>query len=105
VLHWDFLVEAGNVLRAWRLYDEPAAHRVIAAERNADHRLMYLDYEGPVSGDRGVVSRWDQGECHWLLETAERIELELKGTKLQGRAILWQKPDTSWCFQLRDSPS
>jgi hypothetical protein len=42
VLHWDFLVEAGNVLRAWRLYDEPAAHRVIAAERNADHRLMVI---------------------------------------------------------------
>lgn len=104
-LHWDFLVEAGSVLRAWRLYDEPAAQRLIAAERNADHRLMYLDYEGPVSGDRGVVSRWDWGECQWLLETAERVELELKGTKLQGRAVVWQQGDSSWCFQLKDSPS
>ncbi|MCS6863814.1 MAG: DNA polymerase ligase N-terminal domain-containing protein [Gemmataceae bacterium] len=99
-LHWDLLVQAGAVLRAWRLYDQPAAGSVIGAEPNTDHRLMYLDYEGPVSGQRGTVSRWDQGECVWLQDTAERVEIELKGKKLLGRAVLWPSSDGRWRFQL-----
>ena len=27
-----------------------------------EHRLLYLDYEGPISGNRGAVSRVDRGE-------------------------------------------
>src|SRR5437764_12400592 len=59
--HWDLLLEAGDVLRAWRLLEEPELGQTIRAEPNADHRLMYLDYEGPVSGDRGSVKRWAAG--------------------------------------------
>ena len=53
--HWDFLLESGPVLRAWRLLEEPAPNRDVPAEANFDHRLLYLDYEGPLSGDRGSV--------------------------------------------------
>ena len=64
--HWDFLAESGGVLRAWRLLAEPAAGAEVPAEPNADHRLAYLDYEGPVSGGRGRVARWAAGTCEWL---------------------------------------
>src|SRR6185312_11279708 len=63
--HWDFLLEAGNVLRAWRLQDEPQTNRPNRAEANFDHRLLYLEYEGPLSGGRGRVSRWDAGTYEW----------------------------------------
>lgn len=86
--HWDFLLEAGPVLRAWRLLAEPAAGRVVPAEANADHRLLYLDYEGPVSGDRGTVRRWDAGTFDWLADTPERIEIVLRGTKITGRCAI-----------------
>jgi hypothetical protein len=59
--HWDFMLEAEGVLRTWRLLAEPAARQSVPAERLADHRLAYLDYEGPVSGGRGSVARWDHG--------------------------------------------
>jgi hypothetical protein len=59
--HWDLLLEAGPVLKAWRLLAEPGVGRVVAAEPNSDHRLLYLDYEGPLSGGRGSVRRWDAG--------------------------------------------
>src|SRR5438874_2539346 len=51
--HWDFLLEAGDVLRAWRLLDEPAPGKAVLAEPNFDHRLLYLDFEGALSGNRG----------------------------------------------------
>ena len=56
-LHWDLLIEFGDVLHSWRLCECPAAGRRISATRMPDHRYEYLDYEGPVSGNRGYVQR------------------------------------------------
>jgi hypothetical protein len=60
--HWDFMLEADGVLRTWRLETPPADGLVVTAERIADHRLAYLDHDGPVSGNRGVARPWDKGE-------------------------------------------
>lgn len=83
--HWDFLLEAGDVLRAWRLPAEPRAGTAIPAEANFDHRLLYLDYEGPVSGGRGRVTRWDAGTFEWIEDEPGRVVVELHGGKLAGR--------------------
>lgn len=83
VRHWDLLLEAGEVLRAWRLLEEPGAGRTVLAEANFDHRLMYLDYEGPLTGDRGSVTRWDAGEYDWASD--EPLAIILRGGKLMGR--------------------
>ncbi len=83
-VHWDFLLESGGCLRAWSLAAEPAAERSIAAEQLADHRLAYLDFEGPVSGDRGVVSRWDAGEYEPLLMGENELSFRLAGGRLFG---------------------
>jgi hypothetical protein len=99
LLHWDFLVESGDVLRAWRLLAEPVANEDIPAEPNADHRLFYLDYEGPVSGGRGSVARWDCGTCDWLADEADRVEIALRGSKIAGRAVLRRAGD-GWVFRL-----
>ncbi len=86
--HWDFLVEAGGVLSAWRLHGEPCAGTDIPAEPNADHRLLYLDYQGPVSGGRGNVTRWDAGYADWVATEPDRVAIDLHGTRLTGRAVL-----------------
>jgi hypothetical protein len=85
--HWDFLLEAGPVLRAWRLLCEPARGAEVPAERNADHRPLYLEHEGPVSGGRGTVRRWDAGTFDWLADGPDRVEAELRGAKLSGRCV------------------
>ncbi|MCR9201304.1 MAG: hypothetical protein NXI04_21895 [Planctomycetaceae bacterium] len=56
-LHWDLLLDNGQTLTTWRLKQRPCSDEWIAAERLPDHRRIYLDYEGPVSGGRGAVSR------------------------------------------------
>lgn len=57
----------------------------IAAKQLQDHRLAYLDYEGPVSGDRGCVQRVDRGLWLPLEQTPSRWTFRLNGSLLIGR--------------------
>ncbi|MCP4170806.1 MAG: hypothetical protein GY758_08565 [Fuerstiella sp.] len=61
-LHWDLLLQQGRALAAWRLLSPMVTTSWIPAEALPDHRLIYLDYEGPVSNNRGVVTRVASGE-------------------------------------------
>jgi hypothetical protein len=96
VPHWDLLLEAGPVLKAWRLLGEPGPGRTVPAEPNFDHRLFYLDYEGPLTGDRGAVTRWDAGSYEGQLED-EGWKVRLTGNRLNGRATLARAGD-GWVF-------
>jgi hypothetical protein len=81
--HWDFLLEAGSVLRSWRLAELPSPGKPVAAEPSFDHRIIYLDYEGPVSGGRGSVTRWDTGTYSGSLEETD-LEVTVQGSRLRG---------------------
>jgi hypothetical protein len=87
-LHWDFLLEKGPILQSWRLLTEPGPGREVPAQPNAEHRLLYLDYEGPVSDGRGTVSRWDAGNFDWIADEQERIVVELHGNRLSGPCLI-----------------
>ena len=77
-VHFDLMLEAGEVLKTWSLPQPPEPGVEMACNSLPDHRLLYLDYEGPISGDRGSVSRWDRGtycierqdEREWIVELA-----------------------------------
>ena len=81
--HFDLLVETGPLCRTWRLAGEPDGPPV-AAEPIADHRPHYLTYEGPVSGGRGTVARWDAGRCTAWTEEGGAVRLTLDGERLRG---------------------
>ncbi len=70
-LHWDLLLapKGAPAARTWRLLRSPCCNEPIAAQALPDHRLVYLDYEGPVSGGRGTVQRLERGE--WLEPATE----------------------------------
>jgi DNA polymerase Ligase (LigD) len=100
VLHWDLMLETGAVLRTWRLAEPPLPDKAIAAQALGDHRPFYLDYEGPVSGGRGVVKRWAAGTYDTLRESADLIEV--RGLYLGKVATLrLTKVDSeNWLFSL-----
>jgi len=99
-LHWDFMLEKEAELRTWRLSKPPDQTGRIEAQALADHRLVYLDYEGPVSGDRGSVTRFDRGEFVALVETSELIEVQLRGLVLRGKAVLERAAGADlWTFR------
>ena len=99
--HWDFMLETDGVLRAWRLAQPPLPGSIIDAECIFDHRLIYLDYEGPVSGNRGSVVRWDTGTFAWKFAAPDHIGVSLAGGQCVGEAELIRKPDETWSFELR----
>jgi hypothetical protein len=99
-LHWDFLLEAGDNLRAWRLLGEPRRGPPINAEPLPAHRLLYLDYEGPVSGDRGRVARWDSGTFEWELDDDGEIDVSIAGMRVIGRIEVRRATDTwTWTWK------
>ncbi|HEX4606967.1 MAG TPA: DNA polymerase ligase N-terminal domain-containing protein, partial [Urbifossiella sp.] len=102
--HLDLLLEAGPVLRAWRLHGDPAAGHPVPAEPNAAHRLLYLDYDGPVSGGRGEVRRWDTGTFDWVEDGPRRVVVDLRGARLAGRFALVPTAG-GWAFGPATAPA
>jgi len=99
-LHWDLLFENGDACRTWRLLTAPdSIIDRIPAEKLVDHRLMYLDYEGPVSGDRGSVHCWDRGTFDWQRNDPDLCEVVVAGSKWNGRVRLEQVEGDHWNCQ------
>jgi len=126
--HWDLMFEAGDVLWTWSLpcppdapdsapeaappaVEAPPAGRDGAdgaadqarlpavAWQLADHRLLYLEYEGEIEGGRGRVAIHDRGDFQWVgpapdapLHTISRLEFRLDGLKAQGTFRLSRIP-------------
>ena len=102
-VHWDFMLQHGDALRTWALEGPPDAPRPIAAKPLADHRLAYLDYEGPLSGDRGSVSRWDAGTYELVEETPEAVQVRLLGQRLEGAfELVLEGAHGGWTFRRLD---
>src|SRR5262245_6635169 len=83
-VHYDFMLEAGDRLLTWKLQQLPAPGVPQIAVATFDHRLLYLDYEGPISGNRGHVVRWDHGDFTLLAGTENRQSLQVQGQRLRG---------------------
>lgn len=96
VLHWDLMLEAGAVLQTWRLAEVPALGTSIDATALGDHRVLYLDYEGPVSDDRGSVRRWDAGTFEEASSSTEAREFSLHGMRIRGRVRLERVESVTW---------
>ena len=76
ILHWDFMLESGEVLRTWRLAAPPRPGADFSAAPSFDHRRVYLDYEGPISGatlqidrnngDIGLSAQFNKAFSGWV---------------------------------------
>jgi hypothetical protein len=100
--HWDLLLETGDHLRSWRLAEEPDRGRSMHAEAIADHRLLYLDYEGPVGGNRGRVVRWDGGHYTGGADGNSRLSVVLEGERFQGVVTFEQVSGMAWRISFLD---
>lgn len=88
--HYDLMLEQGQMLLTWAVDRVPAVGKVVTAERLPDHRTVYLDYEGSVSGERGAVNRIDRGNFDWVSQTPERYEIIVTGQRLRGTLLFEQ---------------
>jgi hypothetical protein len=99
--HADLLLETGNTCWTWRILDRLTQTSPWVAERIANHRTFYLNYSGPVSGDRGSVTPWDQGRLVWLTACEQQVTVLVTGRVWTGRLeLMLQQPGNRWLVQL-----
>ena len=106
--HWDLMLEQSDSLATWELRELPACWArlldvrqastsdTVSAVRLPDHRLAYLEFEGPLSGNRGEVHQCDRGAYRLLTKQEDTqvfrlIDATLTGeVKLSRHANNWQ---------------
>ena len=105
--HWDVMFETEGALRTWAIRQMPDESEPQSADALADHRMEYLTYEGPVSGERGSVTRWDAGIYQRSAEIPlvggrimgrDDFRFQIVGTRLRGTIELIRGPD-GWRYR------
>lgn len=103
--HWDLMLERGDALLTWQLPREPVDRSALPmpARRIGDHRKAYLDYQGPVSGNRGRVRRVDSGTFEFEKLTDSLCVVALNGGRLRGSVRLRALSD-GWILEAAQAP-
>lgn len=102
--HFDLMLERDGTLKTWALPQLPEPGLQIECEALPNHRIEYLDYQGPVSGDRGAVIRADHGLYTVEQESESALGIELVGQNIPLQATLRRCPgeSTRWIASFSD---
>jgi hypothetical protein len=115
-LHCDLMFENDGVLRTWATTQLPydwaslkesssvdgrlplaiASSNIVDAEQLADHRLAYLGYEGPISGDRGIVRRVEAGDFTISQANPDVWNVRVQGGVIRGEINLQRVVGRRW---------
>ncbi len=100
--HWDLMIESGSMLWTWRLERLPHDNDQVLAEAIADHRPVYLEFEGTLSDRRGHIQRIDAGEFRPSQWSDRRIVGRIHGNVLHGDLYLSRRGLlSSWSLEIK----
>lgn len=94
--HLDLMLEFGPALATWVLPVERNPRVATTIWRIADHRLAYLDYEGPLSGNRGRVRRIERGTYQAKLWEPNRVSVVLCGQRPEWTGLFELVENQAW---------
>lgn len=85
-VHWDVMLETDSALTTWAIPPQcqTGMSFTCPANRLPDHRKHYLDYEGKISDNRGVVFRINAGTYKQLSPE----QFILHGTNFSGKLTI-----------------
>ncbi|HXL95327.1 MAG TPA: DNA polymerase ligase N-terminal domain-containing protein [Streptosporangiaceae bacterium] len=107
-LHFDFRLQAGDVLRSWAVPKGPSLDPVVRrlAVPVEDHALSAGDFEGVHEGHRrgsGAVIIWDEGTADVVRDEPGHVSFVLHGHKLRGGFALTRTGARRWILiKVRD---
>lgn len=82
MLHWDMLIDLDACqarVATWSINQLPTDFAYSGwAIKLTDHRRIYLNYEGPISGNRGKVERIYSGSFQLMNEEQSEPSREIK---------------------------
>lgn len=100
VLHYDFRLEIGEVLKSWAIPKGPSLNpkNKRLAILTTDHDINYANFEGYIEEGNygaGPVIIWDNGIVKYLNDPLEsfqkkKIDFELMGKKLLGQFTMFE---------------
>lgn len=103
-LHWDLRFELDSVLKSWALpKGAPKNGERRLAVQVEDHPISWASFEGTIpegSYGAGEVKIWDIGTFDLESREQNKLVVNIKGNKLQGRyCLLHFKPkEKNWLF-------
>ena len=86
--HWDLMLEQGDHLTTWELPEAPEVGTRLNVVLLANHRLEYLEYEGPLTLQRGTVLRYDWGNYTTVSDDADQQVFLLHGQSMVCRLTI-----------------
>jgi len=92
-LHFDLRLEKDGVLKSWAVPKGPpeiSGDKRLAVQVE-DHPLEYGKFEGTIPEGQygaGTVKIWDKGQYESIVWGENKIEILMKGDKLEGRYVL-----------------
>lgn len=101
--HWDVMLETASGLLTWAsppFANDGSSWKV---DELPLHRSIYLDYEGPLSGNRGRVRRLDRGKFRILDRQPRSLLIQLTGDVYQGCLQVRIADDGKCCFTWQTS--
>ena len=109
-LHWDLRLERDGVLASWALPRgvPPAPKDNRLAVRTEDHPVEYLHFHGDIPRGQygaGTMTIWDSGTYVAEKFTDEKVEIELRGERVQGRYALFPTKGKNWMIHRMDPPA
>lgn len=96
--HWDLMVEDGLELATWAFERDPRDHSEQLVQQLPAHRILYLGYEGPISGNRGAVRRCQAGECEILEQSSTQWRIRFADNN--DELILRHQSEACWSASL-----
>ncbi len=80
-VHWDLMIECGDVLKTWRLGNPPEK---LGTEKTKatpifDHDKKFLTYQGPVNNGTGNVELVDEGMCTIESDKENNLKITFEG--------------------------
>ena len=103
--HWDLMLEVDGGLKTWELDEIPAVGLTVHATALPDHRLQYLDYEGPLTDQRGDVRQLDAGVYEIVSEQQDKLVIRLAGMQLQCQLTLKRDTEAPTIWQASVKPA
>ena len=88
-IHWDLMIEWGDVLKTWRLDNPPEklATEKTKATPIKDHDKKFLTYQGPVNNNTATAEIVDEGMCsvEWI---DQKLKIVFNGKVLKQEITL-----------------
>ncbi len=95
--HFDWMFDAGDCLWTWATARPLRSDRADRADatRLSDHRLDYLQHEGPVSSNRGYVQAMERGLFDITSIVSGQMVLQTRGARMGVLTLYRTWPESS----------